>query len=180
MSSAQPGLWVSAPEAYREKLFNLLAGRNPIEVMGQTASALRDIVAAHPAEVMRARPYEGKWTPNEIIGHLTDTEWVYGYRLRLILSEDDPPIVGTRQDSWVASLRYNEREPSELVEIFRTLRALNLDVWRRMSPEDFKRSGRHNERGPEPLSTMLPMLAGHDLSHLDQINRYIQAVGQRG
>ena len=141
MTSAHSGPSVSAPEAYREKLFNLLAERDPIEVMGRTASILADIVAGHATEVLRARPFEGKWTPNEIIGHLTDSEWVYGYRLRLILCEDDPAILGTKQDAWVTSLRYNEREPSELVEIFRTLRFFNLDVWKRMSTEDFKRSG---------------------------------------
>jgi hypothetical protein len=37
---------------YREKLFNLLAGQYPIEVLGQTASTLADIVARHPAEVL--------------------------------------------------------------------------------------------------------------------------------
>jgi hypothetical protein len=179
MTSAHSGLSLSAPEAYRDKLFNLLAGRDPIEVMGQTASTLADIVARHPAAVLRARPFEGKWTPNEIIGHLTDSEWVYGYRLRLILSEDDPAILGTKQDSWVSSLQHNEREPSELVEIFRTLRLINLAVWRQSSPEDLNRSGRHNERGLESLVVMLRMLAGHDLSHLDQIRRYIQAVEQR-
>jgi hypothetical protein len=167
MALAQSGLWVSAPEAYREKLFNLMAGRDPMEVLGQTAPTLSDIVARYPTEVLRARPFEGKWTPNEIIGHLTDSEWVYGYRLRLILCEDDPAILGTKQDSWVTSLGHNEREPSELVEIFRTLRAFSLGVWRRMSPEDLKRSGQHNERGAESLDVMLRMLAGHDLSHLD-------------
>jgi hypothetical protein len=148
-----------------------------LEVLSQTGTTLAEIVARHPVEVLRARPFEGKWTPNEIIGHLTDSEWVYGYRLRLILSEDDPAILGTKQGSWVACLRHNEREPSELVEIFRTLRALNLNVWKRMSTEDLKRSGRHNERGPEPLGETLRVLAGHDLSHVDQIGRYIQAVG---
>jgi hypothetical protein len=90
MTPAQPGLEVSAPGTYREKLFNLVAGRDPIEVLGETASALADIVAGHPAEVLRGRAIPRKWTPNEIIGHLTDSEWVYGYRLRLILCEDEP------------------------------------------------------------------------------------------
>jgi hypothetical protein len=180
MTSAQSELRVSTPEAYREKLFNLLAGRDPMEVLGQTASTLADIVARHPAETLRVRPFAGKWTPNEVIGHLTDSEWVYGYRLRLILCEDDPAILGTKQDSWVASLRHNEREASELVEIFRTLRVFNMAVWGQMTAEDLKRSGQHNERGPEPLGVMLRMLAGHDLSHLEQLNRYIQAVQQPG
>ena len=165
---------------YREKLFTLLGDRDPLEVLAQTASTLAGIVRTDPAAVLRTRPFAGKWTPNEVIGHLADGEWVYGYRLRLILCEDDPAILGIQQDSWVASLRHNEREPSELVEIFRTLRGFNLAVWRRMSPEDFERCGQHNERGPESLSVMLRMLAGHDLSHLDQISGYIRAVEQRG
>ena len=180
MTPAQPGLEVSAPWTYREKLFNLLAGRDPIEVLGQTASTLADIVAGHPAEVLRGRAIQGKWTANEIIGHLTDIEWVYGYRLRLILSEDDPAIVGFKQDAWVASQRHNEREPSELVEIFRTLRALNLSRWRRMSPGDVERRGPHYERGAESLAVMVRLLAGHDLSHLHQISRHIEAIESRG
>jgi len=76
VTTTQPGLEVSAPGTYREKLFNLLAGRDPIAVLGQTASSLADIVATHPAEILRGRAIQGKWTPNEIIGHLTDSEWV--------------------------------------------------------------------------------------------------------
>ena len=179
MTTAQAGLSMSASQAYREKMFNLLASRDPLEVLAQTASTLADIVAKHSATVLRTRPFEGKWTPNEVIGHLTDSEWVYGYRLRLILCENDPAILGTKQDLWVAALRHNEREPSELVEIFRTMRLFNLALWRRTSPDDLKRTGQHNERGPESLGVMLRLLAGHDLSHLDQITRYIQVVQQR-
>ena len=180
MTSPQPGLEVSAPQNYREKLSNLAAGRDPIEVLGQTASALADVVARHPAEVLRGRAIPGKWTANEIIGHLADSEWVYGYRMRLILCEDEPAIVGTRQDAWVAALRHNEREPSELVEIFRTLRGLNLAVWKQISPEELQRSGQHSERGAESLGQVLQLLAGHDLSHLQQIGRCIQALESRG
>src|SRR5215813_6378215 len=159
---------MTTADAYHEKIFKLLGERDPVEVMAQTASTLAHIVDQHSTTVLRTRPFEGKWTPNEIIGHLTDSEWVYGYRLRLILCEDDPAIFGTRQDAWVAALRHNEREPSELVEIFRALRQFNLATWTRTSPEDLKRTGRHNERGPESLGAMLRLVAGHDLSHLDQ------------
>jgi hypothetical protein len=152
---------------------------NPLEVLAQTTSTLADIVHKHSATVLRTRPFEGKWTPNEVIGHLADSEWVYAYRLRLILCEDNPTILGMNQDLWVAGQRHNEREPSELVEMFRTMRQFNLALWKRMSPADLKRTGRHNERGPESLGVMLRMLAGHDLSHLDQITRYIQAIRQR-
>jgi len=165
--------------AYRERLIHLVGGRDPLEVLGETAQALAEIVPAHRAEVLHARPFEGKWTPAEIIGHLCDSEWVYGFRLRLILSENNPPIAGTQQDAWVVGLRYRDRAPAELAEEFRGLRELNLAQWRRLSAEQLRRCGQHSERGAEPLFEMLPILAGHDLNHLDQIRRYIQAV-QRG
>jgi hypothetical protein len=179
MSTTQSGIRVSGPEGYTEKMFNLVGDQSPLEILAQTPSTLGDIVGRHSATLLRRRPFEGKWTPNEVIGHLTDSEWVYGYRLRLILSEDAPPILGTKQDLWVAALRHNEREPSELVEIFRTLRHLNLAVWRRTPPEDLQRVGQHNERGSESLGMMLRLLAGHDLSHLAQIARYIEAARQQ-
>ena len=179
MAAAHTGPLVSASQAYRERLFNLLGERNPLDVMDQTANTLADIVGKHSTSTLRARPFEGKWTPSEVIGHLSDSEWVYGYRLRLILSEDSPTVLSTQQDRWGPALRHNEREPSELVETFRTLRQLNLAAWRRTSPADLERIGQHNERGPESLGVMLRLLAGHDLSHLDQITRYIQAVLRR-
>jgi len=178
MTTAQTGPLVSA-QTYRDKMFNLLGDRNPLEVLAQTATTLADIVGKHPALLLRTRPFEGKWTPNEVIGHLTDSEWVYGYRLRLILCEDDPTILGTNQDWWVEGLRHNESEPSELVEVFRVLRQFNLTLWRRTTSADLERTGQHNERGRESLGVMLRLLAGHDLSHLDQIRRYIQAVRER-
>lgn len=179
MSSTQAESPVVAAQAYREKMFKLLGQQNPLKVLAETASALAEVVNRHSAPVLRTRPFEGKWTPNEIIGHLTDSEWVYGYRLRLIVSEELPTILGTQQDRWVAEQRHNEREPSELVETFRTLRELNLAAWKRVPAADLERAGQHNERGPESLDVMLRLLAGHDLSHLNQIVQYIEAVRQR-
>jgi hypothetical protein len=179
MATAKVGLQVSDPQAYRERLFKLLGDQDPLEVLAQTAPRLADIVHSNALPVLRARPFEGKWTPTEVIGHLVDSEWVYGYRARLILCEENPTILGMNQELWVAAQQYNEREPSELVDTFRTMRQLNLVLWKRMSPGDLTRAGQHNERGPESLGVMLRMLAGHDLSHLDQIGRYIQAIRPR-
>jgi hypothetical protein len=176
MTGSTPGLWVTDPEAYRKKMYGLLGDRDPIAVKAATADVLDEIVRSHTVEQIRSRPFEGKWTPNEVIGHLCDVEWVYGYRMRQILCEERPQMLGMDQDRWVSGQRYNDREPADLVRIFRAVRDANLCVWRQMTPADLDRVGLHNERGPESLGTMLRMLAGHDLSHIAQITRYLAAV----
>jgi len=179
MSQVINPIWVTDPNAYRAKMAALVGSRDPLTVMAETADVLARIVREHATAQMLARPFEGKWTPNEIIGHLIDAEWVYGYRVRQILSEDDPPIMGMDQDLWVAAQRYNEREPSDLVETFRTMRGFNLTLWRIIREVQLDRCGQHNERGPESLRTMRTMLAGHDLWHIDQIMRYLAEIKRR-
>ena len=171
-----PRIELNDPEAYRRKLKGLLGDRKPLEVLAQTADTLALLVKQRPATTMRRRPFEGKWTPNEILGHLVDTELVYGYRLRAILCDDRPTIIGMDQEKWVAIQRHNDREPAELLDAFRFLRKLNLGIWQQLSSDQLKRFGLHNERGEESLGLMLEMEAGHDLSHIDQIRRYLEAL----
>lgn len=164
------------PNAYIVKLHGLLGGRDPIEVLSRTPDVLRSFVEKHSGETLRTRPFEGKWTPCEIIGHLLDTDWVFGYRMRAILCDDRPRIIGIDQEKWVDAQRHNEREPRELVEAFTALRRQNVALWKRMTASDLERTCQHNERGEESLATMLPLEAGHDLSHIDQIERYVAAI----
>ena len=173
--NAKPGLEVTDPDAYKGKLYDLLGDRDPLDVLTDTPGELSRTVSETPADLMKKRPFEGKWTPNEIIGHLTDVEWTFGFRMRHILCEDSPTIVGMDQNLWVSGQRHNDREPRALVEMFSGLRLFNLGIWRRIGVDDMKRTGNHSERGAESLETMLRMNAGHDLSHLGQIRRFLKA-----
>lgn len=171
-------IWITDPKAYREKMGNLLGDADPIEVIAKTPDTVARTVSEHTPQQMRSRPFDGKWTPNEIVGHLVDAEWVFGFRMRFILSEDQPTILGMDQELWVSSQQHNEQEPAKLVESFHAMRRINLLLWKRMTPADLKRTGQHSERGPESLGVMLGMVAGHDLSHIDQIKRYLEAASQ--
>ena len=82
MDESKAKLERSDPEAYKQKIFGLLGNRSPMEVLSETPARLADIVSHTHADVLKTRPFPGKWTPNEIIGHLSDAEWVFGMRLR--------------------------------------------------------------------------------------------------
>ena len=112
----------------------------------------------------------------EILGHLGDSEWVYGYRLRMMLTHEKPAIAGYDQDVMVTGMAHNERPISMLLEEFRRLRGLNVDLYLRTRGPEWERVGRHSERGEESVALSISLLAGHDLRHTDQIERTLAEV----
>ena len=51
------------------------------------------------------------------------------------------------------------------------LRAANLRLLERATPQDMARVGVHAERGEESIGYLCRLYAGHDLLHLNQIAR---------
>jgi DinB superfamily len=172
------GIELTNPTAYQQKLARLLGDRDPLAVLADTPAALARIIGAHTAAQMRSRPFEGKWTPNEILGHLCDQEWAFGWRIRHGLCDEHPACQGYDQERWVDRQRHNEVEPARHLETLRAMRQSNLALWRTATAQDLARAVMHNERGPETLGLMLQMHAGHDLAHLDQIRRYLAAAAR--
>ena len=72
----------SAAEAGREytrALLELLGDRDPRAVMGAQVEWLRDTLAGRPREALVRPERPGKWSVAQVLRHLVDTEWVYGY-----------------------------------------------------------------------------------------------------
>ena len=149
---------------------------DPIAVLKQTPSKLMAIVERHSAETLRQRPFEGKWTPNEILGHLVDHEIVSMCRIRTTRMDEVPWLERYDQERWVVAQGHNERDPHEFARRFAELRALNLEQYESLSPDELARPKLGSDGSEVTLEHLLRIHAGHDLSHLDQIARYVQAV----
>jgi len=167
---------IENPAEYLRKMHRQLGDRDPLAVLEATPGLLADIVGAHTPTQLKTRPFEGKWTPNEILGHLVDIEWVFAFRVRRALCDLDAAIEGFDQARWVARQAHNDTEPAANLEAFALLRPYNIAVWRMVTPDDLKRTYQHQERGVETIETMRVLHAGHDLAHLDQLGRYMDAI----
>jgi len=122
---------------------------------------------------LRKRPAPDKWSVSEILAHLADTEIVVGFRMRLILDAPGTPVVAVDQDSWVTSGHYEKRDPRKSVEQFRVVREANLALLKSLTPQQWKHYGMHSERGQETIEHIVRMYAGHDINHLQQIERIL-------
>ncbi|HKV75642.1 MAG TPA: DinB family protein [Gemmatimonadales bacterium] len=172
-AAAAPGPF----QAYVATLFQALGDRDPVESMRATPAALRKAVAGlSPSQMGRAEA-PGKWSVRQVVQHLADAELVGGFRFRMVLAHDGPPLPGYDQDAWASGLHYEESDWEAAVEDFARLRAANLRLIGRATPADFARHMVHSERGNESLGYMIRMYGGHDLVHLAQIARIRRAVG---
>jgi len=156
---------------YTEAVLELLGDRNPLEVMAGHAAWLRKAIKGLTPEQIRMRESPRKWSILEVLGHLSDTELVYRYRLRLIVAEPGCPIVGYDQDAWARRLHYQDQDPAELLKEIDVMRASTVRWLRTLSETELDRAGHHDERGEETVRHIMKMVAGHDLLHRAQIER---------
>jgi len=168
--SRVPRASATSPD-YRLTLFSLVGDQDPRAILRDPTSHLETILAGVSVDEMRLPEAPGKWSILQVLGHLVDTELTYGFRARLILAQDRPPIAGYDQDAFGERLHYNEMDPRQLLETLRMVRRHNLALADRLSDEELDREGLHSERGPESVRMIIRMMAGHDLVHRRQIQR---------
>jgi hypothetical protein len=164
-------------QQYIQRITGYAAGKQPLAVQAATAKKLERFIKGVPTAKLRKRPAPDKWSVSEIAAHFADVEVAVGFRMRLILGAPGTPVAAFDQDSWVTSLHYEKRDPRKSVEHFRVAREANLVLLKSLTPEQWKHYGMHAERGQESIEHMARLLAGHDLNHLQQIERIL---GDRG
>jgi uncharacterized damage-inducible protein DinB len=161
---------------YTTAILDLLGSREPMDVLTHTADAVRTAMAG-VSEAQLSRPESpGKWSMRQVVQHLADSDLVWGYRVRMVLAQERPPLTGYDQDLWAERLHYERQPIDEALDRFAVLRRSNLWLLTHGSPADLQRVGVHAERGEESVGHMIRMYAGHDLLHLRQLERIRQAV----
>jgi DinB superfamily len=163
------------PQQYTQRILGYVEGKQPLEVQASTPGKLERLIKGLSVTKLRERPAADRWSVSEIVAHLADAEIVTGFRMRLILGAPGAPIAAYDQNSWVTSGHYDKRDPLKSVEQFRVLREANLALLESLTPEQWKHYGMHSERGQETMELIVRMAAGHDINHLQQIERILPA-----
>jgi hypothetical protein len=162
------------PQQYTQRILSNAQGQDPIKIQLTTTKKLVRLIKGIPTPQLRKRPAPDKWSIAEILAHLADVEIVVGWRMRSILGAPGTPIQAFDQNAWVASGHYDQRDARESVKLHRAVREGNLALLKSLTPEQWKQHGQHAERGEESIEHIVRMIAGHDVNHLQQIERILK------
>ena len=141
---------------------------------------LRDAVAGMTREQLLARPVPGKWSTLEVVCHLADFEPIMADRMKRVIAEERPTLLGADEKRFAAALAYHQRELEEELAIVEKTRRQMARILRALPEEALSRVGVHNERGPRTLEQLLSGAAGHIPHHVQFIREKRKALGLPG
>jgi uncharacterized damage-inducible protein DinB len=151
-----------------------LDGTEPIPVITATVERLHALIdPLTPAQADRA-PEPGKWSIREIMAHLADCELVFSVRLRQTMAEEHHIVQPFDQNLWAE--RYAAYDLKSAFEMFTAARNWNLKFLTTITEDDRHHPVTHPERGTMTLWTIVETIAGHDINHLQQIERIAGSV----
>ncbi|HUK32679.1 MAG TPA: DinB family protein, partial [Vicinamibacterales bacterium] len=119
------------------------------------------------------RPAPGKWNAREIVCHLADCEIAFAFRLRQTLAETYHVIQPFDQEKWAGV--YGGLTLRGALSAFSSLREWDVALISTMPPESMEKKVMHPERGEMTFRVIVETMAGHDLNHLQQLERMAAA-----
>ncbi len=160
-------------EQYTKRILAHTQDQDPLKVLAASPKKLDRLIKGVSPAKLRKRPAPEKWSVAEILAHLADVEIVIGWRMRSILGAPGIAVQAYDQNAWNSSLHYDKRDPRKDLTQQQVLREANLALLKTLTPQQWKQFGMHSERGEESIETIVRMMAGHDLNHLQQIERIL-------
>jgi hypothetical protein len=146
-----------------------------VERYARGPSLLRTAWQKVPEAARQWRPGPGKWSAHEIVCHCADSETNASLRIRYLLAEKDPLIVGYDQDDWAARFDYHAHPVEAALAAVEATRANTAALIERLPDEAWTKEGRHTESGRYTAEDWLRIYAEHLEKHSGQIDRTLAA-----
>jgi hypothetical protein len=110
------------------------------------------------------------WSIKQVIGHITDTERVFGFRTLWIARGHTAPLVSFDENEFMAAANFDRYPFKDILAEFEHLRRSHLHMFAHFEPDAWMRRGTVNDHAATPRA-LAYAIAGHAKHHLDIVNR---------
>jgi hypothetical protein len=141
---------------------------------------LKAALATVPPAALTWRPAPKEWSAHEIVCHCADSETNAYARIRYLMAERDPVLVGYDQDQWAMTSDYHSLPLEPALATVEAVRGSTAALIRRLPEEAWTRAGRHTESGRYTAEDWLKIYAGHLEDHARQIEKNVEQWRAQG
>jgi hypothetical protein len=137
---------------------------NPLDALQVQGTSVLSLLV--PLDDRRAsyRYAPDKWSVKQCLGHMSDAERVFAYRILRFARGDVTPLPGFDQDVFMAGSNFDAVTIDDLVADWSAVRASTLSLSRTIDAEGWLRRGTASDH-PSSARTMLYVLLGHTEHH---------------
>jgi len=152
--------------------------RTLIEQYAKGAGMVAESIKGLTRDDFRATPVPGTWSIQQIVIHLMDSDLIASDRMKRVIAEDNPAIIGYNETAFSQKLFYDKLDPAVAADIFKKNRELTAIILQNLPDNAFARTGTHNERGKISLQELLAMYVQHLEHHLGFLRHKRQLLGK--
>ena len=151
--------------AYYGKYIEPVAAQNVMELLKAQPAALQSLRSLGDSDSAR-RYAPGKWSVKEVVGHMTDAERIFSYRMLRIARGDQTPLAGFDQQPYVDAAQFDRFPIAQLVDAFGTARAATLSIMDEIDDDGWPRMGTASGF-PVSARAIAYIIAGHAAHHIE-------------
>jgi hypothetical protein len=118
---------------------------------------------------LTAPPMPGKWSAAEILALIRASDAIMRPRIYHILVRDNPPLPAFDEHRWAEVAGYSDMTFDISLQAYTLLREELVAMLRRLSPEDWLRTGMHEDAGPLSVRDIAQRLAEREEEHCQQL-----------
>jgi len=148
-----------------------------IEAYLEGPQLLRRSVAGMTREQLLSRPVPGKWSTQEVVCHLVDSDQAWIHRIKRVIAEDKPLLIGYDEARFPTALGYNDRNVEAEPTLLDLMRRQMASILRKLPDAALSRVGIHSERGSVTLEEMIKIENDHILHHVRFVLEKRRALG---
>lgn len=159
--------------AYFARYIELADGRDLLEALAIASEQLLAAAQRIPAEKAGYRYASGKWTIEQLMQHVVDTERIFTYRALCFARKDATELPGFDENDYADATANNDKGLRRILAEHDAVRSATIELFRGFNAEELLRTGTANGNRFS-VRALGWATAGHAMHHVNVLHeRYL-------
>ena len=160
---------------YFQRYIDLVPETDVVSALQKQGDETQQFISSLGEDRAAYRYAPEKWSIKGVIGHVADSEKIFGYRLLAVARGQATPLPGFDENDYAKTAHYDSWSLRDLGDLIALVRRANVLLARNLSDDDWNRRGIANNNATSALALAFTML-GHERHHLKILReRYLNA-----
>jgi hypothetical protein len=158
---------------YYERYIGLVPEGDVVATLVNQMIETQSLLRALPASVATYRYAPEKWSVNELVGHMIDSERIFTSRALRFARNDPAPMPSFDQNDYVRNATFDSYPLADLASELEAVRHATIFLFRHMDEQAWSRRGIANN-AEVSVRALAYIVAGHELHHREILSaRYL-------